>query len=498
MEHKFKAGDKIVGKTAIGIDLATVYKETPYFVPDIVSSTPDYIALKDQTFTYLCKPGDIRLFSEFEDAYQNPTDIQVGDTVRCISENKSKFSYVGAFGWEKDLEFKVTEVNDYGSYKVYFGGRGGNGVYSDAVRLVKRADPKSLDAECPELEDIIEHESKTEVYPEYVQAPEDGADIAKDALYKVENPTTSGFYIIDDRGTIRFCLWKGCACISLKDWIQIPNNVYSEPSVEERAIYAPGNWVKFTWNKDYSFAKVREFKDGKVYFDEVISTEKGKHTYKKRSAHWIVANASKTELVRVEAIQEYLPDDHQDKIPIPPPEAPFNTWKRGAYVRFKGTKGGMVNEDWEQYFGKYGLMKGDVAKICNYYTAGIYVEDIYRDTSNGVLYKIDLELISKEEYLEGLEKMRQRKAKTAWMERQTFAAPLPSDIGLHFQYPITPTSDGMIIQDPGILTLLEKSCRPFEWEVAVGTRKRSKKFEFNKIEISQVNLKRNEKSKFIR
>jgi hypothetical protein len=73
--------------------------------------------------------------------YQNVMDIEVGDTVRCISENKSKFNGDAGCGWQKDLEFKVTDIEDCITHRIYFGGKNGNGVYSDAVKLVKKANP---------------------------------------------------------------------------------------------------------------------------------------------------------------------------------------------------------------------------------------------------------------------------------------------------------------------------------------------------------------------
>jgi hypothetical protein len=74
--------------------------------------------------------------------YQNIMDIEVGDTVRCISEDRSEFSSLGAgSGWEKDLKFKVTAIHYDTSCNIYYGGKNNNGVYSDAVRLVKKANP---------------------------------------------------------------------------------------------------------------------------------------------------------------------------------------------------------------------------------------------------------------------------------------------------------------------------------------------------------------------
>jgi len=84
--------------------------------------------------------------------YQNILDIEVGDTVKCISENKSKFNkgdFPGGAGFSENLEFVVTEVDKYTGYNIYFGGKNSFGVYSDAVRLVKK---KEKPVETPKYE----------------------------------------------------------------------------------------------------------------------------------------------------------------------------------------------------------------------------------------------------------------------------------------------------------------------------------------------------------
>lgn len=93
-----------------------------------------------------------QLLSEnMEEDYQNVMDIEVGDTVKCISEEKSRFGDF-MYGFESDFEFVVTEVHDYNTYKVYFGGKDKAGVYSDAVRLVKRKDSNLI------IDDLVEGE----------------------------------------------------------------------------------------------------------------------------------------------------------------------------------------------------------------------------------------------------------------------------------------------------------------------------------------------------
>lgn len=77
--------------------------------------------------------------------YNNMLDIQVGDTVKCVSEeNISKYDINNGLGWKKDLEFIVTRVTNYSSHKVYFGGKNGNGVYSDAIILIKRKEEEFI------------------------------------------------------------------------------------------------------------------------------------------------------------------------------------------------------------------------------------------------------------------------------------------------------------------------------------------------------------------
>ena len=75
-----------------------------------------------------------------KEPYQNVTDINVGDIVKCISENRSRYASNAGAGWRKDLEFKVTrkEKSMAPECYIYFGGKNDNGVYSDAVRLVRR------------------------------------------------------------------------------------------------------------------------------------------------------------------------------------------------------------------------------------------------------------------------------------------------------------------------------------------------------------------------
>jgi hypothetical protein len=88
-----------------------------------------------------CFLSDLERYTEEED-YQNLTDLEVGDTVRCISKNKSRISPETASsagtGWKKDHEFVIDYVSSTPEGKVYWSGN--YGVYSDAVRLVKKKD----------------------------------------------------------------------------------------------------------------------------------------------------------------------------------------------------------------------------------------------------------------------------------------------------------------------------------------------------------------------
>lgn len=80
--------------------------------------------------------------------------IEKGMLVRCIGDGKSQYgSYAGA-GWEKDLEFIVKKVDDYVKYSIVFGGKKGQGVYSDCIEVIKASvktgeiDMQVVQAEC--------------------------------------------------------------------------------------------------------------------------------------------------------------------------------------------------------------------------------------------------------------------------------------------------------------------------------------------------------------
>lgn len=79
-------------------------------------------------------------FSIYEEEYENLLDIEVGDIVRCTFKYKSDFSKYPVVGWKAGLEFKVHKIRKLGVFNIYLGAFGGNGVYSDTIKLVKRGE----------------------------------------------------------------------------------------------------------------------------------------------------------------------------------------------------------------------------------------------------------------------------------------------------------------------------------------------------------------------
>ena len=108
------------------------------------------------TFQEWCDRNNYTFKIKSEEGYQNIMDIKIGDTVRCISKNEvelipfSRTSTAGVgtplgktgLGWRDGLCFIVTELYNGINYNIYYGGKNGKGVYSDAVRLIKRKEPK--------------------------------------------------------------------------------------------------------------------------------------------------------------------------------------------------------------------------------------------------------------------------------------------------------------------------------------------------------------------
>lgn len=83
--------------------------------------------------------------------------FKVGDKVRCIRESSGECgdSTYGGSGWEKGLEFTVTEINLHGNDyaekgHVYWGGKNQGGVYGNWLELVKPQSEKLL-IHCPTL-----------------------------------------------------------------------------------------------------------------------------------------------------------------------------------------------------------------------------------------------------------------------------------------------------------------------------------------------------------
>jgi len=70
-------------------------------------------------------------------------------------------------------------------------------------------------------------------------------------------------------------------------------------------------------------------------------------------------------------------------------------FKEGDKVKYLGTKYGKTGEEWESYFGKYGIKKGSIGVISVYEDSeNIFVEDDGRPTNSGCLYECDLELFN--------------------------------------------------------------------------------------------------------
>lgn len=71
-------------------------------------------------------------------------------------------------------------------------------------------------------------------------------------------------------------------------------------------------------------------------------------------------------------------------------------WKVGAYVEYLGTK--LSDNKWEEYFGKFGVIAGDVGIINSIYGGNVFTKDQFRPNTNGELLKQDLKLITRKEY----------------------------------------------------------------------------------------------------
>ena len=71
----------------------------------------------------------------------------------------------------------------------------------------------------------------------------------------------------------------------------------------------------------------------------------------------------------------------------------------GDEVRYLGTKSGKTNAEWEAYFGRFGVKKGDVGRICSISRGAgdgthYFIQDDIRDGggyTSGYLLKKDIE-----------------------------------------------------------------------------------------------------------
>lgn len=67
----------------------------------------------------------------------NELNVEVGDIVECINTTSdSAVPPPKGAGYQEGLQFKVTSISKYPYYNLYFGGKGGAGVYSTSVRTV--------------------------------------------------------------------------------------------------------------------------------------------------------------------------------------------------------------------------------------------------------------------------------------------------------------------------------------------------------------------------
>jgi len=73
---------------------------------------------------------------EVKNDYQNLTELEVGDIVKCISEDNGKFGT--SYGFKKDLQFTISKVDKYKANSVYWSNDFSKGVQSDVIRLVKK------------------------------------------------------------------------------------------------------------------------------------------------------------------------------------------------------------------------------------------------------------------------------------------------------------------------------------------------------------------------
>lgn len=106
------------------------------------------MGVKAATFVEYHEQTTLKKISKLDNSYENVLDIEIGDTVKCIEHNHSEVGFAvsgnktAGNGFSPNLIFEVTVVSEFEEGKCYFGGKNGNGVYSDAVTLVSRKDSK--------------------------------------------------------------------------------------------------------------------------------------------------------------------------------------------------------------------------------------------------------------------------------------------------------------------------------------------------------------------
>ena len=251
-ELKFKPGDKIYGKSTHGTDIAKFIKKEYTTIEAILEVDEDVIqfTVEELPDYWKCNLKDIH---HYED-YQNVMDIEVGDTVKCISENKSNFGNSAGFGWKANLEFKVTKIVDYTKCKVYFGGKNNNGVYSDAVRLVKRKEPERTVPEGYKAVGKVKAPNSN-VYPwltpnkEYV------------VFERIGDPRFN--YVLDDDNSFIGITYKRCAHINGQDWIIVEEN--NKPELEWKVgAYVRYKGTKSTAGSWFEYFGVLGVKEGDV------------------------------------------------------------------------------------------------------------------------------------------------------------------------------------------------------------------------------------------
>lgn len=298
-------------------------------------------------------------WAEIVEDYQNLLDIEEGDTIKCISENKSKFGYSAGAGWEKDLEFVVTRYDNHGLYKIYFGGKNAQGLYSDAVRLVKKKETPKLyyDTKKP----LIQFEIGS-WYSNPLHDQMDYGRISK--VTEIKYGGTSNYYL-----SIHF------------DRI-IKNNIESEhrnsqantsydhqmvkvnyDDIKPKPKFEVGRWYKIN-NCWYARFKTIHNSGNLWLFSEAIGNS---GYYSKESSNILMANIPRLNpilLTDLTEIQSYLPDGHSDKIKVD---------VVSEYVE--------CNED-DVFVGVWGHTKGKIYKVednrilTNTSKAGIYIYSI--------------------------------------------------------------------------------------------------------------------------